>query len=247
MTTIVSFQVSSDIEKSPPIETDLTAAIQPPASGNPGNPHKNEGGTPKDQHEKEQIIQLTKRLQVINPDKETIYDTGDTPCKSFVVAFIRALWSCFTRRITTSHDIYGNRTHLIDWGWSTAILINLNARPGETRFGPVVGSGLAPLSDFDHRLDAQIPHGTATGQLAYENTSILEPVRLRGAMTLIIIRTFTNLTTADITITECGIYGYGASTRTPRFHCFIRDLVDPAITVPPEHAILLEYKILTRV
>lgn len=247
MTTIVSFQVSSDIEKSPPIETDLTAAIQPPASGNPGNPHKNERGTPEDQHEKEQIIQLTKRLQVINPDKETIYDSGDTPCRSFVVAFIRALWSCFRTTITTSHDIRGNRTHLATWGRTDTMLMNLNARSGETRFGPVVGSGLAPLGDFDHRLDAQIPHGTETGQLSYEATSILEPVRLRGAMTLIIIRMFTNLTTADITITECGIYGYGDCRRWPKYHCFIRDLVDPAITVPPEHAILLEYKILTRV
>ena len=262
MTTAFSFQVSSDIKKSHPIETDLTTELLARTSSNPGNPHNQtgncgsdstihgkteDGNTSTNQHEKTETIQLTKRLQVTDSNQKVIYDSKDTPCKSFVIAFIRALWACFIRANIASPDILGISRPLVTWGSRNSIMMFINAGPAETTFGPVIGSGSAPLNDLDHRLDTQISHGTGHGQLSYGPTVLMEPTPLRGTLTITIIRAFTNRSPAEITVAECGIYGRGHITPDPTHHCLIRDLISPTITVPQDHAILLEYKILTRV
>ena len=193
------------------------------------------------------IIQLTKRFQVITPDERTIYDSGDTPCKSFVVAFIRALWSCFDRKIVRTPDINNIPREHINWGNRFAALMHIDGRPHIDSVGPVVGRGSTPLTNSDHRLDDQISHGGGTGQLSYGGTEIVEPIELRGAMELRVLRRLTNISPETVTITECGIYCTGALTTRPAQHCLIRDLVEPAVSVAPDHSFLLEYKIITRV
>lgn len=247
MSTTGSFQVSPNIDKGTSIGPELTTNIQAPASGNPGNPHNDEKGTPEGQKEKAQTIQLIKRIQVVNPNQKTVYDSGDTPCESFVVAFIRAIWSCFERTIVETPDINNIPKRLTLWSNRRAAFMHINAPSGRAEFGPVVGSGSAPLSNFDHRLDAQIHPGSEAGQLSYGDTYFVEPDQRRGALELNILRRFTNRSAVKVTIAECGIYCYGLLTTIPAYHCIIRDLVSPIITVSPDYDFLLEYKILTRV
>ena len=247
MTTIISHQVTSDIEKTPSIETRVSTELQKASASNPRNPHGEPKWNPAGHASPCLSIQLTKRLQLVDPEERILYNSGDTPCRSFVAAFLKALHSCFINEPIRATDTNGFPNLLAEWGITQTILLNTRAWEGEEKFGPVVGTGIAPLGNYDHKLDAQIMHGTDPGQLLYSATSIVAPTVLAGAMTLTLIRTFTNRTAADITVTECGIYTRGRRTDVPAYHCIIRDLVDPKLTVPPDHAILLEYKILTRV
>lgn len=229
MTTKTKLTVPADIEETPLLTTDMTKTTQPTE-----NKHQ-------------ETIQLTKKLQLTDATGKVIYDTGETPCNSFVIAFILGLWACFTTTDQTATDIYESWHRIVNWRSPRTQLFQIEAKHGETRFGPVVGMGTKPLSNFDTRLDNQIQHGLASAQLRYGETTLLSPTEVTGALVITIHRTFTNQGATPITVHECGIYSANGSGFTPRFHCFIRDLVSPAVNVPVGHSLLLEYKILTRV
>ena len=228
MTTEVKLRTPADIEETTPIQTDTSITPQPTAIKPP------------------QTIQLTKRLQVTDPEGRVTYDTGETPSYSFVVAFIRGLWACFTRTSLTAVDIDGVWHRLVSWGATDTQMFRLNAPTTETRFGPVVGMGTRALSNFDTRLDTQISHGDGSNQLVYGETTLLEPAEVTGALVITIHRVYANHSPADVIVSECGLYSANNQWSPPRFHCIIRDLVTPAISVPVGHSLLLEYRILTR-
>ena len=228
MTTEKNLRVSTDIEEIPPIRTEMSITARPPASRHM------------------ETIRLTKRLAVSNPDGKVVYDTGETPSHSFVWAFIAGLWGCFIRAHIRATDIYGASQLLCHWGSSAGVLFRLNSGTGEARFGPVIGMGTKPLSNFDHRLDAQISNGTGVNQLLHGSSTLIGPTEITRALTITIQRTFTNHSAATVTTSECGLYALGNLTHDPRFHCIVRDLVSPAIDVPVGHTLLLEYKIQTR-
>ena len=229
MTTEIKTRISTDIEETPPIRTEMSITTQPPTSRHL------------------ETIRLTKRLAISDADGRTIYDTGEIPSHSFVVAFIRALWGCFTRTNQHSTDINGTWQPLIRWASTGAIMMLIDGGPGDINRGPVVGMGTAALSNFDHRLDIRIAHGTGTNQLLYGSTSLIGPVELAGALLITIQRTYVNHSTAPVSVSECGIYCIGNEWPAPRHHCIIRDLVSPAISLPLGHTLLLEYRIQTRV
>ena len=229
MTTEIKTRVSTDIEEIPPIRTEMRATARPLA----------------DRHM--ETIRLTKRLAVSDADGRTVYDTGETPSHSFVTAFIWGLWACFIRTNQRATDIYGTPQTLVRWEQHDTQLLRLNSGMGETRFGPVIGTGTTELSNHDTRLAAQIGHGTGTNQLIHGATTLIGPTEIAGALIITIQRTYTNHSAATVTVSECGIYSIGSEISPPYFHCIIRDLVTPAIRVPVGHTLLLEYRIQTRV
>ena len=203
--------------------------------------------TIEDPQQNIQTIQLTKRLQVIAPDKKVIHDTGDTPCQSFVIAFLRAIRACFRAERTEAIDINGNTNRLVHWARPQTALMYTQARAGEDRVGPVIGTGTAPLTNEDSRLAAQIKNGTETGQIEYQHTDVRGPEIKTDALVITTERIFINRTPHTQTVKECGLYALGSDFLRPKFHCLIRDLVIPEIPLPPEHGNILQYKILTRV
>ena len=228
MTTEIKTKVSADIEEIPLIKTEMRATARPPATRHI------------------ETIRLTKRLAVSDADGRTIYDTGETPSHSFVTAFIWALWACFTRSHPAPLDIYWKISRNVLWGSGNIALMMLNSGEGETRFGPVVGTGTKALSNHDTRLDAQIEQGIGPNQLLHGTSTLLSPTEIAGALIITIQRTFTNHSAATINVSECGMYSLGNTTTEPTFHCIIRDLVSPAIGVPVGHTLLLEYRVQTR-
>ena len=228
MTTEVKLRTPADIHEAKPIRTDTTITTPP---------------TPAKHQE---TIQLTKRLQITDPAGKITYDTGETPGNSFVVAFIRGLWTCFTRTMQTAVDIYGVWRGLVRWPATDTQIFKIDAPKEETRFGPVVGAGTRTVGNFDTRLETQIEHGTGSNQLIYGDTTLLEPEEVTGALVITIHRTFTNHSAADVIVSECGIYSANSEKAPAHFHCIIRDLVSPAVSVPIGHSLFLEYRILTR-
>ena len=229
MTTEIKTRVSTDIEEIPPIRTEMSITTQPPTSRHL------------------ETIRLTKRLAVSDADGRTIYDTGEIPSHSFVIAFMLGLWACFIRAHINATDIYGASQRLVHWTQHDTQLFRLNSGAGDTRFGPVIGTGTTELSNHDTRLATQIGHGTGTNQLMHGSTTLLGPTEIAGALVITIQRTYTNHSAATVTVSECGIYSAGNEITPPHFHCIIRDLVSPAISVPVGHTLLLEYRIQTRV
>ena len=228
MTTEAKLRASTDIEEISPTKTVTSTAAPPPTN------------------RRMETIQLTKRLQITNPEGKVTYDTRETPSHSFVVAFMRGLWACFTRSHPRTTDIFGRQEPLIIWGSTRSMLFFLNAGAGETRFGPVIGTGTKPPNNHDSRLDAQILHGTGTNQIIYKETSLGPPAEVAGTLTITIHRTYTNQSPATITISECGIYSANHHQTYTEYHCIVRDLVSPATDVPVGHTVLLEYRIQTR-
>ena len=228
MTTEAKPRVATNIEEISPNKT-VTSTSTPPQTN---------------RHTK--TIQLTKRLQTINPEGKVTYDTGETPSHSFVTAFIRGLWACFTATNHNAVDIFGMWQRLVLWGATDTVIFRLNAPKEETRFGPVVGMGTRAVGNFDTRLETQIEHGTGSNQLIYGETTLLEPSEVAGALVITIHRTFANHSTSPITVSECGVYCNSDQRSPAQFHCIIRDLVSPAASVPIGHTVLLEYKIQTK-
>ena len=203
--------------------------------------------TVKDPQQKVETIQLTKRLQVITPDKKVIHDTGDTPSRSFVRAFLTTIRGCFTWDNTRALDTNGVDNRLVNWRSGRTAAIYIEATYGEDRFGLVIGTGPTPPTNDDFRLAAQIKDGTGTSQMEHQRTTVRGPELEADALVITTERIFLNRTHHPQTVNECGIYALGNDFSRPRYFCHIRDLVIPEITVPPEHGIILQYRILTRV
>ena len=199
----------------------------------------------KDPQQKVGTIQLIKRLQVLDPTKKVIHDTGNTPSRSFIRAFLTAIQACLTHQNTRALDINGIDQRLVTWrNFQTAIICVIPTNIPD-RSGPVIGTGTTPPTNDDFKLEAQIKHGTETGHMEHHTTVVRGPEAQADTLILTIERIFINRTSHQITINECGLYTIGNALMWPRNHCHIRDLVMPNITVPPQHGVRLEYKIIT--
>ena len=129
---------------------------------------------------------------------------------------------------TNGYTIDGTPTTL-----AYASVFRCNAGAGDASFGIVVGSGTPGA----HKLGNKIPHGTGSGQLEYENVDFSDFY----GQTFTISRNFVNLSGADITVSECGVYVKKNGDILP----LILDSISPPITVPDQAMLRITYTIKT--
>jgi len=126
----------------------------------------------------------------------------------------------------------------------------LDAPDNDASYGTVVGTGTTAPTPTDYTLEAKIPHGTGAGQLDYSAVTV-EAVVVDTKSVIKIIRNFTNLSGATITVSEAGIivsylmYGRFAGTYYTYKWKFliIRDVISPAVDVPDGYTLKVTYSL----
>ena len=108
-----------------------------------------------------------------------------------------------------------------------------DASEGDDSYGIVVGIGTPGA----YALGNKIPHGTGTGQLEYGAMNFGDLHDYAFDMW----RNFVNVSGADITVSECGVY---VKQGTYTF-AIILDEISPPITVPDQASLRIVYTIKT--
>ena len=84
-------------------------------------------------------------------------------------------------------------------------IMNVAAGVNDDSYGLQVGTGDAPVTRDDYKLESKISHGSGSGQLLYGAVTVESVNGTPPASRFRIIRTFTNNTTETITVKEIGL------------------------------------------
>jgi len=180
---------------------------------------KKEGGNP---------IELWIETEVRDLKTGKVLEKRKWKSRSWSGNMIRLIYAHLKHESISGYTIDGVSTTL-----SSSSLFRCNAGAGDDSFGIVVGSGTPET----YKLGNQISHGTGSGQLEYENVDFSDFY----GQTFTISRNFANLSGADITVSECGVYVRKNSDVLP----LILDSISPPITVPDQAMLRIVYTIKT--
>ena len=98
-------------------------------------------------------------------------------------------------------------------------------------FGLVVGSGVTAFDFNDYKLATKIVHGTGSGQLSY-GAGVLPVLSYETKVWKSShVRTFTNLSSAEITVNEVGLIWYGYFFGGPGYMLLLRDILATPISI----------------
>jgi len=155
---------------------------------------------------------------------------------SFLKQWVQIIRVCFGLTTdTATKDITGLVTSVS----AESNPLQLYGAAGNANRGIVVGTGVDAVVINDYKLQTQIMHGSASGQLSYY-------VEVLGGLSVVGTtakfenrRQFENLSGATITINESGLYIYNA--KVGRYFCIVRDLFSPGIDVTASQIIEVRY------
>jgi len=120
----------------------------------------------------------------------------------------------------------------------------VNAGSGESNYGIVIGQSDAPVTLSQYNLLAKISHGTSSGQMLY-NASTVEAMVKDTTWYFRVIRTFSNNSGASVVVREIGlVFNLPASTGSVYSYYNVllaRDVIPSGITVPNGSTLTLRY------
>ena len=159
------------------------------------------------------------------------------PLNSYLRNFI-----CFLHK-----DMAGVAEYILDTGGAGRTVIATStwvagAAEGNANSGIVVGTGTNPVAITDTKLQTQIAHGSAAGQLYYQTAIVGVVITGANYAQIIISRNFTNSSGASITVKEAGLYVYSATW----YFAIVRDLTGD-IVVANGKTLAMQYYIKTTV
>jgi hypothetical protein len=110
-------------------------------------------------------------------------------------------------------------------------------------YGLVVGSGDAPNSISTYALASKIAHGSGSGQLIHNATTVEAVTNPSGGdLQFRVIRTFTNNSGTSVVVKEIGIYGsLRDSGINWRSFCIARDVLPSPSSIPDGATMTLRY------
>jgi len=157
---------------------------------------------------------------------------------SFVKSFTRHLTAVLCS--DSYVDAFIDTSGAANWVSQGANFIQTALAPsGNANFGIKVGTSSQAVSQDQYNLVAPIAHGTASGQMQYGDSSYtVSDTAL--TMTITIQRVFDNMSGADITVNEVGLflkYTVGAETK---YTMWARDVIS-ATTVPNGGRLTVRY------
>jgi hypothetical protein len=131
--------------------------------------------------------------------------------------------------------------------WLGGVLFGAYGPNDDDSFGIIVGSGSTPVSPTDYALASKIPHGTGSGQLDYEPSTVTSSYSSTSSY-IEIARSFINRSGADIVVREVGIVGRNywrnqAGVITDAKCLIARDVLPSPITVKPLGSLTVRYRI----
>jgi len=185
------------------------------------------------------------RILIHDKNGNLIKRTQWRKSRSFVIQFLEILYSQFNE---TNYDTTttGGVDETIDFDYAASCMA-FRAGAGVDVCGVVVGTGTTPPTNTDYALEAQIPHGTATGQLDYASTSVSTPAVVGANVDLTVSRTFTNSSPASITVNEIGIYCAIRTLAATRYAMVVRDVLPSPETIPVASTLTVQYILRTTV
>jgi len=175
----------------------------------------------------------TKKIIKVIPMRRKILERE---AHSFVVNFFKILRTILADLEETGVGVDGSSVAIHDT--DDLGLYRVIAEGGDDSYGIVVGTGTTPPTPDDYTLESKIPHGTGAGQLSYGETGVSAVSAKDNNIYLYIDRTFTNLSGADIDISEVGLITY-----ISRWLLIARDVFSPPITVADGAAVTIRYTI----
>jgi len=124
----------------------------------------------------------------------------------------------------------------------------LNAPEGDSSYGIVVGTGETPVSPNDYKLENQIPHGSADGQLYYYVTTVSDILIENDRVIQKLGRRFENKGSVDLTIKEIGLIAVVVNNAGSYSKVLIaRDLLTEPVEIPSGSTAILEVWLVTEV
>lgn len=196
-------------------------------------------------------VQLLIRTVVKDPDGKVINDSGQHPAKSFVIQFLEFIRYFFdatgASRLATATD--GSEDPIYNAAGQCELHFYVDA-PASLEYGGnwgiVIGTGNTPATNTDYKLETKLsppnitPGDSTVGVAAVVGSNV----------DLTITRAYTNNTGSTITVREAGIYTRYKSAGAPPaglYHCIIRDVLAPEVTLPDKCSLTVYYTIRTTV
>jgi hypothetical protein len=154
-------------------------------------------------------MKLEAHIDVEIKDKDgIIISRVNKIANSLVIYFIDKMYQ-FNAFTSGSIKDTGNTVRTV-YGYQASgnnyALISAVAGSGDATIGIVVGTGTTAVTMTDYVLQTKINHGSGSGQLSYNAQSFTAPSTVGSTRSYTIQRTWNNLSGADITINEVGIY-----------------------------------------
>lgn len=150
---------------------------------------------------------------------------------------IIAMLYCQWANTTTSYLIDTGGTARAYSGSATAMYVN--AGSGVDTYGLQVGASDAAFDVTQYSLQAKIANGSAANQLQYGTVSVDPPSSLGGAWQIRVIRVFSNVSGASVTVKEIGLVGQISAGYN---FLIARDVISP-ISVPNGSSLTVRYLI----
>jgi len=189
------------------------------------------------------------QLEVRDPGGRVVKRTRWRRSHSYVIAFLKFIRVAF-ENIGLSITDTGGVSRIVDRPTAAGFyFMFVFAGDDVSSHGIVVGTGTTAPTNTDYKLEAQIPHGTATGQLDHDAHDVIQgPTEVAGNVDYIFRRNFYNGSGASITVNEVGIYCLSRDTDgVYRYFCLVRDVLPTSVTVGAGYTLTVKYTLRTTV
>ncbi len=180
------------------------------------------------------------RAIIKNADGSVAHDSGYQQSRSFVYAFLAALYNMMSGTAITVTNYTGGA------GSMTANAINLNTIgsyttiPADTTHGIQVGTSNAPVLYNNYALGSRIANGVSPNQLLYGiQYAPSSPSYTGTTVEIHFLRTFSNGGSSPVVINEIGMVGECYNTG---YYYWVRDVVTP-LSVAAGQTIHIDYRL----
>jgi len=197
-----------------------------------------------------------KILVKVKDENEKVVSEKIYPANSFLLNFMKMLYSVFTASSITAKDTNGNdvsmhftevqvsKSYEVEFRKTTRT-VNLSgfqawAIKEDDSHGIQIGTGTTSVSPDDYKLESQIPSGIGSGKMLYLSSEIKNVQVVGNTAHIELKRTFLNYSGHKITVNEVGLAVKQFSPETNIL--VIRDVVE-ATEVPNNYGLDISYVI----
>lgn len=199
-------------------------------------------------------LELRKRIILHNKEGEVTYDSGDLPSHSFVKGFMQGMQLIYGNVVeprplfkTAAGALY---TVTVDTIWTTADYpFSVDNDLDDDKWGILIGDDdTTPEENDNFRLDSLIESGAGAGQVNYGVTSWDPTITIDGnEVRWSFNRPMTNNSGGNVVVKEIGVYVRIYGTTPIHYVMILRDIINPAITIPNGETMTVQYTIKTDV
>lgn len=181
----------------------------------------------------------------IMKDDEVLEEHLNLKCKSFTQNWLKILYAA-VRGATASNilDTGGVVRSVLNPQNHNGLYMYMHCVANISSRGIVVGSGAAPVTLEDHKLETQIGTGSGAGQLKYQISNLAFPSVVDNDVIMTLYRNFINESTGSVTVRETGLICMCFDNSYNRYFLVARDTPGTYVVEPFEN-IQIVYKIQT--